>query len=157
MMAKVLMSHSVKKFVWMEAARGSRYTFISDNIEAVSVFSTSIQLFIWKIAIVILPKKMTGQGNLLCQSWQARAWSSLAKNIWPASIFTISSCFYSWGTIATLWTFLYDAFSAFPHLTILFLLQDEKSWKSYNVAEESMMDANYSLPDNVAIVTLQVS
>jgi alpha-mannosidase len=31
------------------------------------------------------------------------------------------------------------------------------SSKSYNVAKASMMDANYSLPDNVAIVTLQVS
>jgi len=39
----------------------------------------------------------------------------------------------------------------------LFLLQDETSSKSYNVAKGGMMDANYSLPDNVAIVTLQVS
>jgi len=38
----------------------------------------------------------------------------------------------------------------------LFLLQDETSSKSYNVAKAGMMDANYSLPDNVAIVTLQV-
>ncbi|KAG0549851.1 hypothetical protein BDA96_01G290000 [Sorghum bicolor] len=33
--------------------------------------------------------------------------------------------------------------------------QDETSWKSYNVAKESTMDENYSLPDNVAIITLQ--
>jgi len=37
------------------------------------------------------------------------------------------------------------------------LLQDETSWKSYNVAKENTMDENYSLPDNVAIITLQVS
>ncbi|KAL6868123.1 hypothetical protein ACP4OV_014968 [Aristida adscensionis] len=32
---------------------------------------------------------------------------------------------------------------------------EETSWKSYNVAKASMMDANYSLPDNVVIITLQ--
>lgn len=42
-----------------------------------------------------------------------------------------------------------------PTVVILFL-QDESSWKSYNVVKASMMDANYSLPDNVAIITLQV-
>jgi alpha-mannosidase len=36
-------------------------------------------------------------------------------------------------------------------------LQEETRWKSYSVPKASMMDANYSLPDNVAIVTLQVS
>ena len=36
-------------------------------------------------------------------------------------------------------------------------LQEETEWKSYSVPKASMMDANYSLPDNVAIVTLQVS
>ncbi|WVZ58027.1 hypothetical protein U9M48_008341 [Paspalum notatum var. saurae] len=34
-------------------------------------------------------------------------------------------------------------------------LTDETSSKSYSVAKATMMDANYSLPDNVAIVTLQ--
>ncbi|KAG0549849.1 hypothetical protein BDA96_01G289800 [Sorghum bicolor] len=41
-----------------------------------------------------------------------------------------------------------------PYL-IAFTHEDETSWKSYNVAKESTMDENYSLPDNVAIITLQ--
>ncbi|KAJ1295941.1 hypothetical protein BS78_01G261000 [Paspalum vaginatum] len=41
-----------------------------------------------------------------------------------------------------------------PYL-LAFTHEYETSWKSYNVAKASMMDANYSLPDNVAIVTLQ--
>ncbi|WVZ58030.1 hypothetical protein U9M48_008342 [Paspalum notatum var. saurae] len=41
-----------------------------------------------------------------------------------------------------------------PYL-LAFAHEDETSWKSYNVAKASMMDVNYSLPDNVAIVTLQ--
>ncbi|XBJ15295.1 hypothetical protein VPH35_007214 [Triticum aestivum] len=36
-----------------------------------------------------------------------------------------------------------------------FAHEDESSWKSYSVVKASMMDANYSLPDNVAIITLQ--
>jgi hypothetical protein len=43
----------------------------------------------------------------------------------------------------------------FLQLVILFL-QDESSWKSYSIAKGSIMDANYSLPHNVAIITLQV-
>ncbi|CAN6299833.1 unnamed protein product [Urochloa humidicola] len=38
---------------------------------------------------------------------------------------------------------------------LAFTHEDETSWKSYNVPKSSMMDANYSLPQNVAIVTLQ--
>ncbi|OEL33702.1 Alpha-mannosidase [Dichanthelium oligosanthes] len=38
---------------------------------------------------------------------------------------------------------------------LAFTHEEEKSWKSYNIAKASMMDANYSLPDNVAIITLQ--
>lgn len=38
---------------------------------------------------------------------------------------------------------------------LAFSHEDESSWKSYNIAKASMMDANYSLPDNVAIITLQ--
>ncbi|KAL6642500.1 hypothetical protein ACP70R_020681 [Stipagrostis hirtigluma subsp. patula] len=38
---------------------------------------------------------------------------------------------------------------------LAFTHEDEASWKSYNLAKASMMDRNYSLPDNVAIVTLQ--
>ncbi|XP_062200686.1 alpha-mannosidase [Phragmites australis] len=38
---------------------------------------------------------------------------------------------------------------------LAFTHEDETSWKSYNVAKTSIMDGNYSLPDNVAIVTLQ--
>ncbi|CAD6204979.1 unnamed protein product [Miscanthus lutarioriparius] len=38
---------------------------------------------------------------------------------------------------------------------LAFTHEDETSSKSYNVAKAGMMDANYSLPDNVAIVTLQ--
>ncbi|XP_025796134.1 probable alpha-mannosidase At5g66150 [Panicum hallii] len=41
-----------------------------------------------------------------------------------------------------------------PYL-LAFSHEDETNWKSYNVARASMMDANYSLPDNVAIITLQ--
>jgi len=41
-----------------------------------------------------------------------------------------------------------------PYL-VAFAHEDETNWKSYNVARASMMDVNYSLPDNVAIVTLQ--
>ncbi|XP_039784791.1 probable alpha-mannosidase At5g66150 [Panicum virgatum] len=41
-----------------------------------------------------------------------------------------------------------------PYL-VAFAHEDETNWKSYNVARASMMDANYSLPNNVAIVTLQ--
>ncbi|XP_066316837.1 alpha-mannosidase-like [Miscanthus floridulus] len=41
-----------------------------------------------------------------------------------------------------------------PYL-LAFTHEDETSWKSYNVAKESTMDENYSLPDNVAIITLQ--
>ena len=47
-------------------------------------------------------------------------------------------------------------FLLFDSLLIIMFLQDETNWKSYNVARASMMDVNYSLPDNVAIVTLQV-
>uniref|UniRef100_A0ACD5U233 Uncharacterized protein n=1 Tax=Avena sativa TaxID=4498 RepID=A0ACD5U233_AVESA len=36
-----------------------------------------------------------------------------------------------------------------------FAHEDEKSWKSYSIGKGSMMDAKYSLPDNVAIITLQ--
>ncbi|KAM0909303.1 hypothetical protein ACQ4PT_014880 [Festuca glaucescens] len=36
-----------------------------------------------------------------------------------------------------------------------FAHEDESSWKSYSIAKGSIMDANYSLPDNVAIITLQ--
>ncbi|KAL6653701.1 hypothetical protein ACP70R_008625 [Stipagrostis hirtigluma subsp. patula] len=38
---------------------------------------------------------------------------------------------------------------------LAFTHEDETSWKSYSVAKASMMDANYSLPKNVAIITLQ--
>ncbi|CAD6212293.1 unnamed protein product [Miscanthus lutarioriparius] len=38
---------------------------------------------------------------------------------------------------------------------LAFTHEDARSSKSYNVAKASMMDVNYSLPDNVAIVTLQ--
>ncbi|KAL6905806.1 hypothetical protein ACP4OV_003407 [Aristida adscensionis] len=38
---------------------------------------------------------------------------------------------------------------------LAFANEEETSWKSNNVAKSSMMDGNYSLPDNVAIVTLQ--
>ncbi|XP_066387204.1 alpha-mannosidase-like isoform X4 [Miscanthus floridulus] len=38
---------------------------------------------------------------------------------------------------------------------LAFTHEEETSSKSYNVAKAGMMDANYSLPDNVAIVTLQ--
>ncbi|WVZ58031.1 hypothetical protein U9M48_008343 [Paspalum notatum var. saurae] len=38
---------------------------------------------------------------------------------------------------------------------LAFYNEDETSSKSYSVAKATMMDANYSLPDNVAIVTLQ--
>ncbi|TVU31334.1 hypothetical protein EJB05_23016 [Eragrostis curvula] len=38
---------------------------------------------------------------------------------------------------------------------LAFTQEDEATWKSYNVAKASMMDANYSLPENVAVVTLQ--
>ncbi|KAJ1295938.1 hypothetical protein BS78_01G260800 [Paspalum vaginatum] len=38
---------------------------------------------------------------------------------------------------------------------LAFSNEDETSSKSYSVAKATMMDANYSLPDNVAIVTLQ--
>ncbi|XP_039820492.1 alpha-mannosidase-like isoform X4 [Panicum virgatum] len=38
---------------------------------------------------------------------------------------------------------------------LAFTHEDERSWTSYNVAEASMMDGNYSLPANVAIITLQ--
>nr|ACF81330.1 unknown [Zea mays] len=41
-----------------------------------------------------------------------------------------------------------------PYL-LAFTHEDETSWKSYNVAKQSTMDENYSLPDNVAIITLQ--
>lgn len=36
-----------------------------------------------------------------------------------------------------------------------FAHEDESSWKSYSIVKASMMNANYSLPDNVAIITLQ--
>lgn len=46
MMAKVLMSHLVKLYVWMEvASKGSQYKF-SDNIDVPFVFSTNIKPFI---------------------------------------------------------------------------------------------------------------
>uniref|UniRef100_A0A0A9CRF8 Alpha-mannosidase n=1 Tax=Arundo donax TaxID=35708 RepID=A0A0A9CRF8_ARUDO len=38
---------------------------------------------------------------------------------------------------------------------LAFTHEDETSWKSYNAAKASMMDKNYTLPENVAIVTLQ--
>ncbi|KAF8754033.1 hypothetical protein HU200_011530 [Digitaria exilis] len=38
---------------------------------------------------------------------------------------------------------------------LAFTHEEETSWKSYSVPKASMMDANYSLPDNVAIITLQ--
>ncbi|KAG2538748.1 alpha-mannosidase-like [Panicum virgatum] len=38
---------------------------------------------------------------------------------------------------------------------LAFTHEEETEWKSYSVPKASMMDANYSLPDNVAIVTLQ--
>jgi len=38
---------------------------------------------------------------------------------------------------------------------LAFTHEDERSWTSYNVAEASMMGGNYSLPANVAIITLQ--
>ncbi|KAF0929308.1 hypothetical protein E2562_019891 [Oryza meyeriana var. granulata] len=38
---------------------------------------------------------------------------------------------------------------------VAFAHEDEGSWKSYNIAKASMIEANYSLPDNVAIITLQ--
>ncbi|CAN6311567.1 unnamed protein product, partial [Urochloa humidicola] len=38
---------------------------------------------------------------------------------------------------------------------LAFTHEEETSWKSYNVPKSSMMDTNYSLPQNVAIVTLQ--
>ncbi|CAL4924317.1 unnamed protein product [Urochloa decumbens] len=41
-----------------------------------------------------------------------------------------------------------------PYL-LAFTHEDKTSWKSYNVAKASMMNEKYSLPDNVAIVTLQ--
>nr|CAB3495024.1 unnamed protein product [Digitaria exilis] len=41
-----------------------------------------------------------------------------------------------------------------PYL-VAFTHEDETSWKTYNIAKATMMDSNYSLPDNVAIVTLQ--
>lgn len=61
--------------------------------------------------------KMTGEGNILCQSWQDRAWSSLAKNIWPTSLFTLSSCFYSWGI--PLFTMSVWSFYLVPQVIIL--------------------------------------
>jgi len=45
MMAKVLMSHLVKLFAWMEVARGSQYKF-SDDIDVAFVFSINTELFI---------------------------------------------------------------------------------------------------------------
>ncbi|XP_006661627.2 alpha-mannosidase-like [Oryza brachyantha] len=38
---------------------------------------------------------------------------------------------------------------------VAFAHEDEQSWKSYSIAKSSMIEANYSLPDNVAIITLQ--
>jgi len=38
---------------------------------------------------------------------------------------------------------------------LAFTHEEETKWKSYSIPKASMMDANYSLPDNVAIVTLQ--
>ncbi|KAJ1253946.1 hypothetical protein BS78_K147300 [Paspalum vaginatum] len=44
---------------------------------------------------------------------------------------------------------------AYSPFLLAFSNEDETSSKSYTVAKATMMDANYSLPDNVAIVTLQ--
>ena len=49
-MAKVLMSHLVKLFAWMEVARGSQYKF-SDNIDVAFVFSINTELFIWQLLL----------------------------------------------------------------------------------------------------------
>ncbi|KAG2549873.1 hypothetical protein PVAP13_9KG286900 [Panicum virgatum] len=38
---------------------------------------------------------------------------------------------------------------------LAFTHEEETKWKSYSIPKASMMDANYSLPNNVAIVTLQ--
>uniref|UniRef100_A0A0D9XHR0 Alpha-mannosidase n=1 Tax=Leersia perrieri TaxID=77586 RepID=A0A0D9XHR0_9ORYZ len=38
---------------------------------------------------------------------------------------------------------------------VAFAHEDERGWKSNNIAKASMIEANYSLPDNVAIITLQ--
>ena len=101
-------------------------------------------------------KSFTGQGHLLCQCRKDRAWSSLATYIRPASLFALPPCFYSWGILAC---FLKKSlvFCVFIIFQSEHFLQEETEWKSYSVPKASMMDANYSLPDNVAIVTLQVS
>ncbi|KAG8095503.1 hypothetical protein GUJ93_ZPchr0012g18800 [Zizania palustris] len=44
---------------------------------------------------------------------------------------------------------------AYSPFLVAFTREDESSWKSYNVAKSSLIEANYSLPDNVAIITLQ--
>ncbi|KAL6908177.1 hypothetical protein ACP4OV_002347 [Aristida adscensionis] len=49
-------------------------------------------------------------------------------------------------------TFGHQVYSPF---LLAFTHEDETSWKAYSVLKASMMDANYSLPENVAIITLQ--
>jgi hypothetical protein len=62
------------------------------SLPAEFFFYPAIQLL---IATVILSKKTTGQGHLLYQCREARPWSSLAPYIWPASLLSLSPCFYS--------------------------------------------------------------
>jgi len=56
MMAKVLMSHLVKLFAWMEVARGSQYKF-SDDIDVAFVFSINTELFIWQLLLKLFDLK----------------------------------------------------------------------------------------------------
>jgi hypothetical protein len=135
---------------------GSRYIFIHSFSSIYISSSTNLTLCSLSLSQLCLVQILTGQGYLLCQCQQAWTWSPLATDNWTRSLFTLSSWFRSWGT------FVYSLSLFFKHFYLLFLqlvmlfLQDESSWKSYSIGKGSMMDANYSLPDNVAIITLQV-
>jgi alpha-mannosidase len=110
------------------------------------------------IALVIMPKQLQARGTYYVNVEKLGHGAHWRRTYGQQVYSPFLLAFTNEVHLVTISTYLINIFSFLSKFTVcLLILQEETSWKSYNVPKSSMMDANYSLPHNVAIVTLQVS
>ena len=79
----------------------------------------------------------------------------LAPNNWPRSVLASSFSFHTWGMAG--WQFrMLSSYIAGLHTNII-NVQKLEDWKASHLTKATAIDPNYSLPLNVALITLQVS
>lgn len=95
--------------------------------------------------------------EVLCTDRQTWRWSKMASNIWSRNLFSSSPSFHRTGCFKKSDIFTPIQFFMIVKLDKVFSLQEGDSWINSHKTTFSAFEPSYSLPKNVALLTLQVS